>query len=83
MPEGPVTLSVDVTNIFGVESTAAVTFKKKNATEAPLFQLDHSLRTFFPSGGFRVDADPLPSACPNAKVSAAGLAHEQTTVCSL
>lgn len=72
MPEGPVTLTVSVRNIFGVQTSSSLTFRKKNATEAPLFELDHSRQRFFPSVGFRVDAEPLPSACPNTKVGTAG-----------
>lgn len=69
MPEGPITLTANITNVFGVKSTSSLTLRKKNATEAPLFELDHSLQSFFPSAGFRVDSNPLPSACPNARVS--------------
>lgn len=68
MPEGPLTLAVDLTNIFGVQSASSLTLKKKNASESPLFQLDHSLRSFTPGGGFKVEAAPLPSGCPGAKV---------------
>lgn len=68
MPEGPITLTVSVRNIFGVQTSSSLTFRKKNATEAPLFELDHSRQRFFPSVGFRVDAEPLPSGCPNTKV---------------
>jgi hypothetical protein len=68
MPEGPVSLAVDVVNIFGAGSSSVATFRKKNATESPLFVLDSSLTRFYPSAGFRLDSSPLPSACPNAKV---------------
>lgn len=68
MPEGPLTLTVDVFNVFGVRSSSALVVRKKNATQAPLFDLDRSVTGFYPSAGFRVDSNPLPSACPNTKV---------------
>jgi hypothetical protein len=68
MPEGPLTLRVDMVNIFGIKSSTSLTLRKKNATQAPLFTLDQSQLRFFPSQGFRIDALPLPSACPNTQV---------------
>eukprot|EP00878_Enallax_costatus_P046900 GHUV01057218.1.p1 GENE.GHUV01057218.1~~GHUV01057218.1.p1 ORF type:complete len:549 (+),score=74.29 GHUV01057218.1:512-2158(+) len=63
IPEGPITLSVNVTNIFNLTSTSSFTFNKHNSSQAPAFELDKTLTQFYPSLGFRVVARRLPSTC--------------------
>jgi hypothetical protein len=67
IPEGPITLSVSVTNIFGVQFTAQHRFNKKNSTQAPLFVLDKSQTDFRPADGFRLSAKPKASQCRSAR----------------
>lgn len=63
LPEGPITISVNVTNIFNITSTTNFTFNKHNSSQAPAFELDKTLTQFYPSQGFRVVAKRLPSTC--------------------
>ena len=63
IPEGPITLSVNVSNIFNLTSTSSFTFNKHNSSQAPAFELDKTLTQFYPSLGFRVVAKRLQSTC--------------------
>jgi hypothetical protein len=69
LPAGPITLSVTVTNVFGVSSASHLTFKKSEAVEVPLFELDRAVGAFIPSQGFRLAALQLaPAPCPVTQV---------------
>lgn len=69
IPEGQITLAVNITNIFDVTSTSQFTFTKHNSSKTPALELDKTLTQFYPSQGFRIVARRLLNDC---KMSALG-----------